>query len=249
MCWLAVEFQCIVCEPQHFSPNQHISGPSEALRADVKQLDSKLRNLARDLQTLVKTKLLDSRNGADVVSPSLGCSSYWTVQKNTSLLWFEGNCRCILCRGIGKPQILAFWDMHKHAFEIFWARVWVNQAGVAVEIAADKHLLSSGPSPDFRMKGIGSAHGNPQNRYQMLSSFCSGNWRFVFFLAQVQYSYIFRSHQTFSFGLVHWCHAQAQHKGGNGWIAADCWTGWHIQQFRSLRVPQCHDTVVLRLLL
>jgi len=47
-----------------------------ALRADVKQLDSKLHNLARDLQTLVKTKLLESRSGADVFSPSLNCSSY-----------------------------------------------------------------------------------------------------------------------------------------------------------------------------
>ena len=86
-------------------------------------------------QTLVKTKLLESRSGADVVSPSLNCSSYWTDKKNKLPLLY------ILPPWKGHKFWMgteASWDMHKHVFEIFWARVWVNQTGVAVEIAGDR---------------------------------------------------------------------------------------------------------------
>lgn len=47
-----------------------------ALRADLKQLDAKLQHLSRDVQTLVKAKLMETRSGPYVVSPTLNCGSY-----------------------------------------------------------------------------------------------------------------------------------------------------------------------------
>ena len=49
---------------------------AKALRADLKQLDARLQHLSRDVQTLVKAKLMETRNGPYVVSPALNCGSY-----------------------------------------------------------------------------------------------------------------------------------------------------------------------------